>query len=60
MTNIDKLLQDLKDLQNNEKNIVPNNPDTWRKIGSRNWVEAGFIDEADALAWIEKNAYSNI
>mgnify|MGYP003609665219 CR=1 FL=1 len=60
MTNIDKLLQDLKDLQNNEKNTVPNNPDTWRKIGEKDWVGAGFIDEADALAWIEKNAYSNI
>jgi len=60
MTNIDKLLQDLKDLQNNEKNTVPNNADTWSKIANKDWTGAGFIDEADALKWIENNAYSNI
>lgn len=59
MTEIENLLNILRNFQQEGKNI-PNNSDTWSKIGSGNWDEAGFESEEEMKQWIADNPYMNI
>lgn len=59
MSEIDELLSQLRQLKN-ESNEILNTRDIWEKIGNKDWVGAGFADEAEALEWLEKNAYENL
>ena len=57
MSEIDELLSQLRQLKN-ESSEIQNIRDTWEKIGKKDWAGAGFADEAEAIAWLEKNEYS--
>ena len=59
MSEIEKLLQELRNLKEEKKNI-PNNSKTWSCIGSKDWTEAGFNDEAEAREWMASNEYANL
>lgn len=59
MSEIEKLLKELKNLKENKK-IIPNNKETWKYIGNRDWTGAGFEDEREAADWIENNPYLSI
>lgn len=59
MTEIEKLLNELRDMKNEAKSIE-NTRDIWACIGNKDWEGAGFANEAEALEWLEKNEYSNL
>lgn len=59
MSEIEKLLNELRNLQTNKKNI-PNNSHTWSLIGQGNWEEAGFESEDEMKQFILDNPYINI
>lgn len=59
MSEIDELLSQLRQLKN-ESNDIPNTRDIWEKIGKKDWAGAGFASESEAMAWLEKNEYSNL
>lgn len=56
---INNLLNELRNMQSKSKNI-PNNSDTWSKIGSGDWEGAGFENEDEMKQWISDNPYANI
>ena len=56
MSEIDALLAQLRQLKSNS-NEIQNTRDIWEKIGNKDWAGAGFADETEAMAWLEKNAY---
>lgn len=58
-TEMEALLAELRGLKNNASTIQ-NTRDIWEKIGNKDWTGAGFKDEAEALEWLEKNAYENL
>ncbi len=58
MNEIEKLLNELRNMQQEGKNI-PNNSDTWAKIGSGDWEGAGFESEEEMKQWIADNPYAN-
>ena len=60
MTEIEKLLSELREMKATEKASPGNNKNTWGAIGGKNWEEAGFSSEEEAKAWVENNPYSNI
>ena len=60
MSEIDMLLAELRELKSISNNEIQNTRDIWKKIGNKDWSGAGFADEAEAMAWLEKNAYSNL
>jgi len=57
---IDKLLQELRNMKSAAKKVVLNNADTWRCIANKDWAGAGFSDEEEAKQFILDNPYSNI
>lgn len=59
MSEIDVLLAELRQLKSNS-NEIQNTRDIWEKIGNKDWAGAGFADETEAMAWLEKNEYSNL
>jgi len=60
MSEMDKLLQELRGMQNTTNTTIENSREIWEKIGNRDFVGAGFADEAEALKWIDENPYSNL
>jgi len=54
---IDKLLAELRELKNTSLE-VKNTRDVWQAIGNKDWSSAGFANEEEAMAWLEKNEYS--
>jgi hypothetical protein len=60
MSEIDKLLEELRSMKNTSSSTIQNTRDIWEKIGNKDWAGAGFADEAEAMAWLEKNEYSNL
>jgi hypothetical protein len=59
MSEIDELLSQLRQLKS-ESSEIQNTRDIWEKIGKKDWTGAGFADETEAMAWLEKNEYSNL
>lgn len=59
MNEIEQLLQELRAMKNEGKNI-PNNKDTWSKISQRDLEGLGFSSEEEMKQWILENPYSNI
>ena len=61
MSEIEKLLSELRNMKSeNTKKNIPNNKDTWSKIGNADWTGAGFDDESEAREWIENNPYASL
>lgn len=57
---IDKLLAELREMKSTSNNEIQNTRDIWEKIGNKDWAGAGFASESEAMAWLEKNEYSNL
>jgi len=60
MTEIEKLLSELREMKATGKPSPGNNKNTWSSIGGKNWEEAGFSSEEEAKAWVENNEYANL
>ena len=59
MDEIDKLLKELREIEENKKQIL-NTRETWEKIGKRDFIGAGFENEEEVIKWIEENDYVNL
>lgn len=55
---IDKLLAELRDMKSTSSSTIQNSREIWEKIGNKDWSSAGFANEEEAMAWLEKNEYS--
>ena len=60
MTEVEKLLQELKGMSSMSKNAPENNSDTWACIRAKDWEGAGFEDEQAAKDRVANNPYGNI
>lgn len=58
MDEIDKLLNELQNMKT-KASTVPNNRETWKKIGDKDWSELGFDNEDELKQWILDNPYCN-
>ncbi len=58
---IDKLLNELKNMKSETKNSPQNSKELWNKIGSgESWEDMGFESEDEMKQFILSNPYSNI
>lgn len=60
MSELDKLLNDLRSMKSEASSTVPNTRETWSCIGQGDWAKAGFKSEAEMKQFILDNPYSNI
>jgi len=60
MSEMDKLLAELRELKSTSNSTIQNTREIWEKIGNKDWTGAGFATEQDAIEWLEKNEYSNL
>ena len=59
MNEIDKLFEDLKNMQETGK-VIANNATTWSYIGQGDWEGAGFKSEEEMKQFILDNPYCNL
>lgn len=60
MSEMQKLLQSLREMVSESKANVLNNRETWSKIGNREIEELGFESEEELKEFILNNPYSNV
>lgn len=60
MSEIDKLLNELRNLQSEARARILNNKDTWSKIRQKDLQALGFTSEEELKQWILNNPYSNM
>jgi uncharacterized membrane-anchored protein len=60
MSEIDKLLNELRNMKAEERAAVLNNKDTWSKIARKEWEDLGFTSEEEVKEWIANNPYGNM
>lgn len=60
MSEIEKLLRELKNMKEEAGNGPKNTKEVWAMLGAKDIEGAGFASEEEAAAWIEENAYANI
>lgn len=60
MSEIDNLLNELRNMKAEAKAHLLNNKETWSKIGKQDLSSLGFNSVDELQAWILENPYSNI
>lgn len=60
MSEIEKLLEELRGMKSEGKQSPQNNANTWSKIANKDWEGAGFANEEEAKAWVSENPYANL
>lgn len=60
MSEIDNLLNELRNMKSEARAQALNNRETWSKIKQKDWASLGLNSEEEVKAWIENNPYSNI
>ena len=60
MSELDNLLNALRNMKEEEKSKIKNSKDIWSLIGKQKFTEAGFASEEEAIAWMENNPYLNL
>lgn len=60
MSEIDNLLNELRNMKKQSPVGVVNCKDTWKKIQKGEFASLGFNSEAEMKSWILDNPYSNL
>ena len=60
MSEIDNLLNELRNMKAEARAHLLNNTDTWSKIGNKDLSGLGFNSVDELQAWLLENPYSNI
>jgi len=60
MSEIDNLLNELRNMKSDPKNNLLNNKETWSKVGQGDFQGLGFSSREELNQWILANPYSNI
>lgn len=60
MSEIDNLLNELRNMKAEAREHLLNNKDTWNKIGNKDLSGLGFNSIDELQAWLLENPYSNI
>ena len=60
MTEMEKLLDSLREMTDEAKKQILNNKETWTKIGQKDLQGAGFESEEELRDFILNNPYSNL
>ena len=60
MSEIDNLLNELRNMKSESRATLMNNKDTWSKIAHKDLEGLGFSSVEELQQWILSNPYSNI
>lgn len=60
MSEIEVLLNELKNIKSTGRKTVENNANTWKCIANKDWEGAGFANEEEAKQFILDNPYGNL
>lgn len=60
MSEIDNLLNELRNMKSEARAQALNNRETWSKIAQKDWASLGLNSEEEVKAWIENNPYSSL
>lgn len=60
MSEINNLLNELRNMKSNQNNTPQNSKELWEKIGNKDWQGAGFNSAEEMQQFIVDNPYSNL